>query len=164
MLDDNNLRMKKCLFMLFALCAVAFTACDESEEGAYKNKIVPKLSPNKDIQVGANGGTQVLTVLNGTDVKITQINDKLGASGKETNVKKISDGTIKDPRNVTEGGWFTATVEQEDGVYKKIVFEVTPNSGDARTKYIHISCGENMLGAAFMIIQEKPATDTNTEK
>lgn len=169
MLLTNKLlkkRMKKYLFMLLSLCVFAFAACSESEDGDYSGKVAPQLSPNKDIHVGADGGAVTVTVANAVELNVTQINDKESTStgSKEVNVKKTSDGSIKDSKNVVEGEWFSAKVEKTNGVYNKLVLSVEKNAGAARSKNIHISCGGNVLGASFMLDQASGQSTSDSGK
>ena len=108
--------MKKYLFMLFALCAVAFTACSDDDDDS---KVLPVLDPNNtDVYINAEGGEASVTVKNAKELNIVQINDKTTddkGKTKETNVKSVENGKLADTKNVTEGGWFTAKVVN-DGV------------------------------------------------
>ena len=148
--------MKKYLFLFFAMCAVALVACSDDDDDKY---IMPQLSPNNtNIIVTASGGEKTITVSNAVDLNITQINNKeKGANDKisETNVLSIKNGKLKDSKNVTEGGWFTAKI-----VDKKIVIKVTENTDteNARDKYIHVSCGGSVYGLSFYLKQDKPAS------
>ena len=82
--------MKKYLFMLFALCAVAFTACSDDDDDS---KVLPVLDPNNtDVYINAEGGEASVTVKNAKELNIVQINDKTTddkGKTKETNVKRI---------------------------------------------------------------------------
>lgn len=149
--------MKKCLFMILAVCAVVLSACSDDDNNN-NNKVMPQLSPNNtNISVDANGGTKTLTIGNAVDLNITQINNKSTDANKkttDTNVQSVSNGKIADPKNVTEGGWFTAKV---DG--KNIVIAVSKNSDtqNARDKYIHVTCGGNIYGLSLHLMQSKAA-------
>lgn len=148
--------MKKYLFLFFAVCAVVLVACSDDDDDKY---IMPQLSPNNtNIIVTASGGEKTITVSNAVDLNITQINNKeKGANDKisETNVLSIKNGKLKDSKNVTEGGWFTAKI-----VDKKIVIKVTENTDteNARDKYIHVSCGGSVYGLSLYLKQDKPAS------
>lgn len=121
------------------------------------NKEMPQLSPNNtNISVEAKGGSKTLTVSNAKELNITQINNKTkGANNTstDTDVQSVSNGKIKDPKNV-DGGWFSAKV---DG--NKIVFTVTENTDtqNSRDKYIHVSCGGNIYGLSLHLVQDKAA-------
>lgn len=145
--------------MLFAACGLLFAACSNDDDS---NKTLPKISPNNtELSFDAAGGTKTVTVENASELNITQINDKettsssSSSTSKETNVMSVSNGKLKDSKNVTEGGWFTAKVEQVDGVYKKITFTASKNSGSARQKWIHVTCGGNLYAISFRIQQSK---------
>lgn len=147
--------MKKYLFLLVALCSAVFMSCSDDDD----KYIMPQLSPNNtDISVSASGGEKTITVSNAVDLTITQINNKEnGANNKtsETNVMSIKNGKLKDSKNVTEGGWFTAKI-----VDKKIVVNVTANTDtqNARDKYIHVSCGGSVYGLSLHLKQEKASS------
>ena len=151
--------MKKYLFILFALCAVAFSACNDDDDN---DKTMPVLSPNNtDVSFTASGGEKTLIVTNATELNITRINDKVTQNKKttETNVYSIENGKLKDSKNVTEAGWFTAKVVQDNGVYRKIVFSVSKNTStdSQRDKYVHVTCGGNLYGLSLHVMQEKAA-------
>lgn len=147
--------MKKYLFLLVALCSAVFMSCSDDDD----KYIMPQLSPNNtDISVSASGGEKTITVSNAVDLTITQINNKeTGANNKtsETNVMSIKNGKLKDSKNVTEGGWFTARI-----VDKKIVVNVTANTDtkNIRDKYIHVSCGGSVYGLSLHLKQEKASS------
>lgn len=150
--------MKKYLFMLFALCAVAFTACSDDDDDS---KVLPVLDPNNtDVYINAEGGEASVTVKNAKELNIVQINDKTTddkGKTKETNVKSVENGKLTDTKNVTEGGWFTAKVVNDGGGYRRIVFNAQPyrDFEKNRVKFIHVTCGDNMYGIAFRLIQRK---------
>lgn len=157
--------MKKCLFMLFALCGLLFASCSSDDDNS---KTMPKMSPNNtELSFDAAGGTKTITVENAEELNITQINDKEttttssgSSTSKDTNVMSISNGKLKDSKNVTEGGWFTVKVEQVDGVYKKLTFTANQNTGSARQKWVHVTCGGNLYAISFRIQQSKSSPTT----
>ena len=58
--NKTKREMKKYLFMLFALCAVAFTACSDDDDDS---KVLPVLDPNNtDVYINAEGGEASVTV------------------------------------------------------------------------------------------------------
>lgn len=151
--------IKKRLFLPLAVCAALFAACSKDDG----TKEMPKLSPNNtDISVTAAGGEKTLTVSNAAELNITQINDKTisGSTTSETNVYSVSNGKLKDSKNVTEAGWFSAKVVQDNGVYRKIVFTVTANTSteSSRDKYIHVNCGSNLYGLSLHLTQSKASS------
>ena len=148
--------MKKYLFMLLSLCVLAFVGCDESEDGMYSGKETPVLKPNSSyLTFGEGGGSTTILVDNAIDLNIVKVNDKTSdkAGGKETNVKSVEDGSIKDSKNVTEGEWVVAKIVSVDGVYKQINITVSANTGGARTKFLHLTCGGNLLGLSLVVNQ-----------
>ncbi len=157
--------MKKYLFMLLAFCAVAFSACSDDDNN---DKTMPKLNRNNtNISMGAAGGEYSIIVENATtDLNITQINEKTNSStGKatDTNVMSIANNKLSDPKNVTEGGWFTAKIVQDNGIYRKIVFTVTQNTStdSNRDKYIHVDCGSKLYGLSLHLMQDKASATTD---
>ena len=112
----------------------------------------------------ATGGTKAITVKNAVELNITSINDKTGNKGTVSNEYSIGNGKLKDSKNVTEAGWFTAEVVKVDGVYKKIVFTVIPNTSTeaSRDKYIHVTCGGNLYGLSIHLMQEKAAKPSDS--
>lgn len=148
--------------MLLAACAVGFSSCSDDEGGT---KVMPQLDPNNtDITMTATGGTKAITVKNAVELNITSINDKTGNKGSVSNEYSIENGKLKDSKNVTEAGWFTAEVVKVDGVYKKIVFSVIPNTSTeaSRDKYIHVTCGGNLYGLSIHLMQEKAAKPSDS--
>lgn len=157
--------MKKILFILLAVCSVCLCACDDNDDYGSK-KITPVLTPNNtDLTFSADGGQQTLTVSNARELNIVQINDKTtdsNGSAKETDVRRYDNGKLKDLKNVTEGGWFTARIVQDNGIYRTMVITVSKNTDkNARTKYLHLTCGENMYGISMRIIQQAPEGDSD---
>lgn len=153
--------MKNYLIALFAICGTLFTACSDDDE----TKTMPKISPNNtEISFDAAGGSKTYTVENAKELNVTQINDKVTTSGstKETNVKSVENGQIKDSKLVTEGGWITIAVEKSDGVYKKITFTASANTDteNSRQKYVHVTCGGNIYGISFRV-QQSEATSSD---
>ncbi len=152
--------MKKYLSLLFAVCVAVFVSCSDEQEDKYT---MPKLTPNNTtISMEATGGQKILTVTNAEEINITQINNKTVSNNKtsETNVMSITNGSLKDSKLVTEGGWFTAEVVKTDGVYKQIVINVNQNTENkSRDKYIHITCGENFYGLSLHLVQEAASSN-----
>ena len=152
----------KRLFLPLAVCAALLAACS-NDDGTRE---IPKFTPNNtDISVTAAGGEKTITVSNASELNITQINDKTtsGSTTTDTNVYSISNGKLKDSKNVTEAGWFTATVVQDNGAYRKIVFTVTANTSteSARDKYIHVDCGSNLYGLSLHLTQVKATASSS---
>ncbi len=148
--------MKKYLIALFAVCGALFASCSNDDE----EKTLPDISPNNvEISFGATGGTKTITVNNAKELNVTQINDKVttSSSTKEVNVLSVDNGGIKNSKQVTEGGWITISVEQVDGVYKKLIFTASENTDtqNTRQKFVHVSCGGNIYGIAFRVEQSK---------
>lgn len=150
-------RLTKFLSLVFlAVMAIAFAACDDTDDNS--SKITPLLEPNNsNLSFTAEGGVQTLTVKNATELNITQINNKVqnNNSQSETNVCSVQNGKIANPKNVTEGGWFTAKVVSVDGVDKQIVFTVSKNTDtkNSRDKFIHVTCGDKLYGLSLHLSQ-----------
>lgn len=149
--------MKKYLIAFFAACGTLFAACSNDDD---TEKTLPDISPNNvEISFGATGGTKTVTVNNAKELNVTQINDKVttSSSTKEVNILSVDNGGIKNSKQVTEGGWITISVEQVDGVYKKLVFTASANTDtqNTRQKFVHVSCGGNIYGIAFRVEQSK---------
>lgn len=148
------------------MCAVAFSACNDDDDN---NKTMPELVPNNtDITFTASGGEKTLVVKNATELNITRINDKVTQNKKttETNVYSIENGKLKDSKNVTEAGWFSAKVVQENGIYCKIVFTASKNTSteSQRDKYVHVTCGGNLYGLSLHVMQEKTTDSSKDNK
>lgn len=160
--------MKKYLFMLFALCAMAFTACSDDDGGDERS--VPQLSPNNtDLMFSAAGGSQEVSVSNAAELNVVKINQKSGSASTastETNVYVYNgtnpqQGKLKDPKYVTESGWLTVRVVADaSGRYSRLVFTASKYAATdtQRDWYVHVSCGDNMYGIVFHVVQTPPAS------
>ena len=149
--------MKKHLFLLLALCAAVFVACSDDDGNG---KITPILSPNNtDIYMEAVANEPVYVLVeNAKDLNVVQINDKTTddkGKTKETNVRRYDEGKLANQKYVTEGQWFTVKIEEDGGVYRRIEFKAIPYNDyeKDRVKYVHVSCGDNMYGISFRLVQ-----------
>lgn len=132
---------RKIVFIIAALLVLAFSACDDNEDGGWK---IPEISPRTDITVDAAGGDVLVTVTNYDSWTIKDVHYK------NENDKEVS-FPAEDPMKVS-GGWFTAEVVENGGKYNSLKIHVDKNTGAVRSKHISMSCGE--LGASIQVIQE----------
>lgn len=168
--------MKKYLLMLLALCGMAFTACSDDDDN--DDRRTPKISPNNtDLIFSASENSSEISVTNAVELNIVKINQKSGSAttaSTETNVYVYGStdpkvNKLKNSKYVTESGWLTARVVTDaSGRDSRIVFSVskyTPSAQQegktdkARDWYVHVSCGGDLYGIVFHIVQNPPTSN-----